>query len=144
MLKGLTRFATRSHRTLRPRKPVPKQSYSSRRTAQTERYTPSSRTKEVRSERPLHKSNAAKWALAGAAVGLAAATLLFPGAGIMAAVLSTGAGAVSGAALSSDPGAVEMKYSKRESFDPYNPNHVSDPKCIFEPNNPLNPIFWDQ
>lgn len=141
MLKGLNNRLPGTRRPSRPRKTKPQASRPTRGYTSTERFTPSS--KPAQKAEPS-KTTSAKWAMAGATLGLGIAALLFPGAGIAAAVLSAGVGAVSGAVLSSETGTLPSSASSKERFDPFNPNHVRDPRYIFEPNNPLNPIFWDQ
>ncbi|MBX3167418.1 MAG: hypothetical protein KF760_08395 [Candidatus Eremiobacteraeota bacterium] len=75
----------------------------------------------------------------GAAVGIAAAALIFPAAGIGAMALTGLLSGVAGAAVAD--GALETAGTgKPKPFDPYNPSHVLDPDNLYHPRNPYNPM----
>lgn len=75
----------------------------------------------------------------GAAVGFAAAALLFPAAGIGAIALTGILSGVAGAAVAD--GALETAGTgQAKPFDPYNPSHILDPDNLNHPRNPYNPM----
>lgn len=78
----------------------------------------------------------------GVALGVAAATVLCPGAGLGLALVAGTVGGVAGAAIGD--GALETAGSKpAREFDPYNTSHILDPDFMFHPENPNNPLNWD-
>lgn len=75
----------------------------------------------------------------GATVGIAAAALLFPAAGIGAMVLTGVLSGVGGAAVAD--GALETAGTgKAKPFDPYKPGDLLDPDNLNHPRNPYNPM----
>ena len=93
-------------------------------------------------EKPRDIKKMLLWAGLGAAAGVVAATALFPAAGLGALMLLTGGGAITGAAVAD--GALETAGTRpAREFDPYNIDHQIDPDFIFHPNNPNNPMYFD-
>ena len=77
----------------------------------------------------------------GATVGIAAAALLFPAAGIGAMILTGVLSGVAGAAVAD--GALETAGTgKPKPFDPYNPSDLLDPDNLNHPRNPYNPMNY--
>jgi hypothetical protein len=75
----------------------------------------------------------------GTAVGIAAATVLFPAVGVGALLISGLIGGVAGAAIG-DGALKEAGTGEAKPFDPYNPGHILDPDNMFHPRNPYNPL----
>lgn len=78
----------------------------------------------------------------GTALGLAAAALLCPAAGLGALVLGGLLSGVAGAAIAD--GALETAGTgKPQKFDPYSPSDVLNPHNLYHPRNPYNPNNFD-
>lgn len=78
----------------------------------------------------------------GNALGVAAAAVLYPAAGLGALVLGGLFSGVAGAAIAD--GALETAGTgKPQQFDPYNPGDVLNPHSLYHPRNPYNPNNFD-
>ena len=77
----------------------------------------------------------------GAAIGVGAAALLAPAFTLGIALVGATIGGISGAAISK--GALEDAGTvKREPFDPYNHDHLSDFDNFSNPENPYSWLYW--
>lgn len=88
------------------------------------------------------KRNGKKMALFGAigtALGLAAASVVVPGAGLGALLVGGLVGGVGGAAIA-DGALTEAGTRPARPFDPYNPSDILDPWNMTHPRNPFNPL----
>lgn len=124
------------------------QNYSKLKRAQRTTSTPSSYSKDsvtLPKAAQSEQRNPKKMALFGSigvALGVAAATILCPGAGLGVALVAGGIGGIAGAAVGD--GALETAGTKpARKFDPYNPSHILDPDFMYHPQNPYNPLNFD-
>jgi len=79
----------------------------------------------------------------GAALGVAAAAILCPAAGLAGLALSGLFSGVAGAAIA-DGALKTAGTGKAREFDPYNPGHVLDPDNLYHPRNPYNPLNFER